>query len=66
MEEEEEWLNLKLETVRIKIFSKIITFIDPENMKHYYNGYTEQNAVEFDNRWNQVTSNAGYKSSLGQ
>ena len=39
--------------------------LGPENVRHYHRGVTESNAVEFDNRWNDLTQKVGYKSTLG-
>lgn len=34
-------------------------------MRHYHRGVTESNALDFDNRWNNITQKVGYKSTLG-
>ena len=34
-------------------------------MQNFYNGYNHDNAIEFDNRWSNVTQKSGYKSQLG-
>jgi hypothetical protein len=49
-----------------KFWCKNIKFIvvEPENVKRIHHGYTEDNALEFDNNWNEVTQKIGYKSTF--
>lgn len=50
-----------------KVSQAIAVLIDlgPENVRHYHRGVTEQNALEFDNKWNNITQKVGYNSNLG-
>lgn len=38
--------------------------LEPENVKRIHQGYTEDNAIEFDNQWNNVTEQLGYQTTF--
>lgn len=51
--------------VKINSIKICLTYSGPENVKNFYNGFSQSNELEFDNRWNNVTQKSGYKSTLG-